>query len=32
VLAALLLGERMTLPLLAASVVILAGVWIAQRP
>jgi drug/metabolite transporter (DMT)-like permease len=31
VLAALLLGERMTLPLLAASVVILAGVWIAQR-
>ncbi|MGE0121166.1 MAG: DMT family transporter [Dongiaceae bacterium] len=31
-LAALLLGERMTLPLLAATVVILAGVWIAQRP
>jgi drug/metabolite transporter (DMT)-like permease len=31
ILAALLLGERMTLPLLAASVVILAGVWIAQR-
>ena len=31
VLAALLLGERMTPPLLAASVVILAGVWIAQR-
>jgi len=30
VLAALLLGERMTLPLLAASIVILAGVWIAQ--
>lgn len=32
VLAALLLSERMTLPLLAATVVILAGVWIAQRP
>ena len=31
VLAALLLGERMTLPLLAASIVILAGVWTAQR-
>jgi drug/metabolite transporter (DMT)-like permease len=31
VLAALLLGERMTLPLLAASIVILVGVWIAQR-
>jgi drug/metabolite transporter (DMT)-like permease len=31
ILAALLLGERMTLPLLAASIVILAGVWIAQR-
>ena len=31
ILAALLLGERMTLSLLAASVVILAGVWIAQR-
>src|SRR5262245_42180529 len=31
VLAALLLGERMTLSLLAASIVILAGVWIAQR-
>jgi drug/metabolite transporter (DMT)-like permease len=31
ILAALLLGERMTLPLLAASAVILAGVWIAQR-
>jgi drug/metabolite transporter (DMT)-like permease len=31
VLAALLLGERMTPPLLAASAVILAGVWIAQR-
>lgn len=31
VLAALLLGERMTLPLLAASILILAGVWIAQR-
>lgn len=31
VLAALLLGERMTPLLLAASVVILAGVWIAQR-
>jgi drug/metabolite transporter (DMT)-like permease len=31
VLAALLLGERMTLPLLAASVIILVGVWIAQR-
>jgi drug/metabolite transporter (DMT)-like permease len=31
VLATLLLGERMTLPLLAASIVILAGVWIAQR-
>lgn len=31
VLAALLLGEGMTLPLLAASTVILAGVWIAQR-
>jgi drug/metabolite transporter (DMT)-like permease len=31
VLAALLLGERMTLPLLAASIVILAGVWVAQR-
>jgi drug/metabolite transporter (DMT)-like permease len=31
VLAALLLGERMTAPLLAASIVILAGVWIAQR-
>jgi drug/metabolite transporter (DMT)-like permease len=31
VLAALLLGERMTLPLLAASIVILTGVWIAQR-
>ncbi len=31
ILAALLLGERMTLPLLAASVVILAGVWTAQR-
>ena len=31
VLAALLLGERMTLPLLAASIVILLGVWIAQR-
>ncbi len=31
ILAALLLGERLTLPLLAASVVILAGVWIAQR-
>lgn len=30
ILAALLLGERMTLSLLAASVVILAGVWIAQ--
>jgi drug/metabolite transporter (DMT)-like permease len=32
ILAALLLGERMTLPLLAASIVILTGVWIAQRP
>lgn len=31
VLAALLLGERMTLPLLAATLIILAGVWIAQR-
>ena len=31
VLAALLLGERMTPSLLAASIVILAGVWIAQR-
>ena len=31
ILAALLLGERMTLLLLAASAVILAGVWIAQR-
>ena len=31
VLAALLLGERMTLPLLAASIVILVGVWIARR-
>jgi drug/metabolite transporter (DMT)-like permease len=31
ILAALLLGERMTLSLLAASAVILAGVWIAQR-
>ena len=31
ILAALLLGERMTLPLLGASIVILAGVWIAQR-
>ena len=31
ILAALLLGERMTLPLLAASIVILAGVWIVQR-
>lgn len=31
ILAALLLGERMTLPLLAATLVILAGVWIAQR-
>jgi len=31
VLAALLLGERMTLPLLASTIVILAGVWIAQR-
>jgi drug/metabolite transporter (DMT)-like permease len=31
ILAALLLGERMTLPLLAASIVILVGVWIAQR-
>ena len=31
ILAALLLGERMTLSLLAASVVILAGVWTAQR-
>jgi drug/metabolite transporter (DMT)-like permease len=31
VLAALLLGERMTLLLLAASIVILAGVWTAQR-
>ncbi len=31
ILAALLLGERMTLALLAASAVILAGVWIAQR-
>lgn len=31
VLAALLLGEHMTLPLLAASLVILAGVWMAQR-
>lgn len=31
VLAALLLGERMTMPLLAATLVILAGVWIAQR-
>src|SRR5262249_35016425 len=31
VLAALLLGERMTLPLLAASIVILVGVSIAQR-
>jgi len=31
VLAALLLGERMTLPLLAASAVILVGVWTAQR-
>jgi drug/metabolite transporter (DMT)-like permease len=31
ILAALLLGERMTPPLLAASIVILAGVWIAQR-
>ena len=31
ILAALLLGEGMTLPLLAASIVILAGVWIAQR-
>jgi len=30
-LAALLLGERMTPSLLAASIVILAGVWIAQR-
>ena len=31
VLAALLLGERMTQPLLAASIAILIGVWIAQR-
>ncbi len=31
ILAALLLGERMTGGLLAASIVILAGVWIAQR-
>jgi drug/metabolite transporter (DMT)-like permease len=31
ILAALLLGERMTMPLLAASIVILVGVWIAQR-
>lgn len=31
ILAALLLGERMTLPLLAASIVILVGVWTAQR-
>ena len=31
ILASILLGERMTLPLLASSVLILAGVWIAQR-
>jgi drug/metabolite transporter (DMT)-like permease len=31
ILAAILLGERMTLSLLAASALILAGVWIAQR-
>jgi drug/metabolite transporter (DMT)-like permease len=30
-LASILLGERVTLPLLAASALILAGVWIAQR-
>ncbi|MGH6930838.1 MAG: DMT family transporter [Dongiaceae bacterium] len=31
ILAAILLGERLTLPLLAASALILAGVWLAQR-